>query len=131
MVELKKNLKRPKVAVKNQAARMGCDKELLKRRKIRICDPSQFKISDYTSPPLPYSAVPFNERYDQDGKMKPFVRPQFLPEKPTVAGLGARLSVKTCFRVGEALRMGWIFASGYLTGDTLVELYGTYDSLLW
>lgn len=134
MVELKK--KKPKVTAKKRAAGMGCDKEPLKRRKIRICDPSQFKISDYTmaNSPLPYSAVSFNERYDRDGKMKPFVRPQFLPvvsEKPTVVGLGARLSVKTCFRVGEALRMGWMSASGHLTGDALVELYGTYDSLFW
>lgn len=134
MVELKK--KRPKVAAKKRAAGMVCDKEPLKRRKIRICNPSQFKISDYTiaSSFLPYSAVSFNERYDRDGKMKPFVRPQFPPvvsEKPTVAGLGARLSVKTCFRVGEALKIGWMLASGHLTGDALVELYGIYDSLFW
>lgn len=125
--------KRQKVRAKKRAARTEWDKWPSKKRKIRTCDPSQLKISDYVSPcrstSPPFSTASSSKRYDRDRKIKPFVRPQFLPvvtEKPSVAGIDARLSVKTCFRVGEALRIGWMFMSGHFTGDALVELYGTF-----
>lgn len=131
MVELKKI--RQKFRAKKRVARTEWDKWPSKKRKIRTCDPSQLKISDYVSPcrntPSPLPTVSSSKRYDRDGKMKPFVRPKFLSvvtKKSSVAGLDSRLSVKTCFRVGEALRVGWMFASGHFTGDALVELYGTY-----
>lgn len=124
---------RQRFRAKKRVARMEWDKWSSKKRKIRTCDPSQLKISDYVSPcrntPSPLPTASSSKRYDWGGKMKPFVRPKFLPvvtEKSSVAGLDSRLSVKTCFRVGEALRVGWMFASGHFTGDALVELYGTY-----
>lgn len=126
---------RSKARVKKRAAGAEWDKRSSKKRKIRICDPSQLKISNYNtrcqSTSAPLSAVPSNKIYNRDGKMKPFVRPQFLPVvigRPSVAGLSARLSMKTCFRVGEALKVGWMFTSGRFTGDALVELYGTHIS---
>lgn len=47
-----------------------------------------------------------------------------VSEKPPISGLSARLSVKTCFRIGEALRVGGMVKEGHFRGDVLVELYG-------
>lgn len=76
---------------------------------------------------------PVRPRYDEEGNLNPFVRPAFLPmvpEEPLVPGISAKLSIKTCFRVGEALKVGRMIANGNFTGDVLVELYGISAPIL-
>lgn len=128
----------PKAKRKKRVARVKWDKRSPKKRKIRTCNPSQLKLSNYAGfshgTPKYSSAVPCNEKYDKDGKMNPFVRPQFLsvvPRGPSIVGLSAKLSVKTCFRVGEALRVGRMHASGHFVGDVLVELYGKNNPVVY
>lgn len=109
---------------KAKSAKATRERKPTKKRKIRIVDSSQLKLSDYmgfSKPP------PIRPRYDEGGNLNPFVRSAFLPmvpKEPLVPGISARLSIKTCFRVGEALKVGRMIANGNFTGDVLVGLYG-------
>jgi hypothetical protein len=61
-------------------------------------------------------------------EIKPFVRPPFPAEvqpRPVVEGLSSSMLVKTCFRIGEAIKVAIVTNNNYhKSTDVLVELYG-------
>jgi hypothetical protein len=63
-----------------------------------------------------------------NGSLKAFVRgpfPQEVQPRGVVEGLSTRTLIKTCFRIGEALRVGIAAQRAASTeSDILVELYG-------
>jgi hypothetical protein len=72
------------------------------------------------------------KQHKTDQKRKPFVRlgfPPIVQPRPVVEGLSARTVLKTCFRIGEAIKIYTRLAklsSDSEPGDTLIELYGRY-----
>lgn len=118
------------------------------KRKSRIVDsPGQTIIPDF----MVGGRKAKYPRYDSSGAMNPFVRPPFpasifmqpaAPETPTKVAAGGDTAataptgiltnnrvIITCFRIGEALRVG--FACGRPGArDVLVELYGMSANFL-
>ncbi|KAI9769076.1 MAG: hypothetical protein M1840_004427 [Geoglossum simile] len=62
--------------------------------------------------------------YDATGNPKPFVRPLFpkqVQDRSPIVGLSSKAFLRTCFRVGEALRAGSY--AGHWGQDAIIELY--------
>lgn len=70
----------------------------------------------------------YNPGWPLSGKtMEPIQRPEFpavVKQRPLIYGLSGGLTVKTCFRIEEALQVGSLGVGGNLQGDVLIELYG-------
>ncbi|KAH0614872.1 uncharacterized protein H6S33_000508 [Morchella sextelata] len=71
--------KKRKAQRKTKPAKATRERKPLKKRKVRVVDPSQLKLSDYIGFSKPPSIRP---RYDEEGNLNPFVRPAFLPMVP-------------------------------------------------
>jgi hypothetical protein len=76
------------------------------------------------STPAKCKLLPHLLEYDASGQPKPFARPAFperVQDRSPIVGLSSKTFLRTCFRVGEALRAGshavrW-------SQDAIVELY--------
>ncbi|KAL7268236.1 hypothetical protein RUND412_009151, partial [Rhizina undulata] len=122
----------PKKIKPGPAAKVESKKRKL---RIRIIDDSQLKISRFMTPHKKLvpgktdsdGAEKAGGMNDENGNMKPFVRPPFpelAKERSLVDGLCLRTIVRPCFRVGEALRVAWMGVNNNASGrDVLVELY--------
>ncbi|KAI9781759.1 MAG: hypothetical protein M1839_005752 [Geoglossum umbratile] len=91
-----------------------------KKRKLRVRIP---KPSE-TIGPVKRKLAPHLLEYDATGKPKPFVRPPFperVQDRSPIVGLSSKTLLRTCFRVGEALRAG--SHAGRWGQDAIIELY--------
>lgn len=90
-------------------------------------------LADDNSPSMspdigqPTPAVDERQSLARPPGMKPFVRgpiPKTVQPRSIVDGLGTRTLVRTCFRLGEAIRFGSAWQGMPDNSDILVELYG-------
>jgi hypothetical protein len=97
--------------------------ESMEKRKLRVRIP---KPPTTTSPLIPVKSklAPHLLEFDTTGNPKPFVRPPFpkqAQDRSPIVGLSSKAFLRTCFRVGEALRAG--SHAGRWGQDAIIELY--------